>query len=155
MQGNLSEILERLGRDIALPGVDLAIELLQQLRADLMAGAPAETEPVVATRRGRPLKPGSRSWGNLTAEERSAEMKRRMAVAQAKRGKTIKIPGLHPRDPKHPGHDAWIEKMKAAQRKAWDSMSPAQQKAKNRKMLKARQASQTTRTAVNEIQAAS
>lgn len=135
----------------------MAIELLQQLRADLVAsggGGPVAVEAKAVVRRGRP--PGKKAarsaWTGMSAEERSIEMKRRMAVSQAKRGVKVKIPGLHPRDPKHPGHDAWVEKMRASQKRQWAAISPAQRKTRQRKMQKGRM---TAREAINEIQVAS
>jgi len=66
-------------------------------------------------------------WAKLSAEERSAEMKRRLALGRANRP-------THPRDPRHPGHDAWIAKLRKSQKKAWSNLTPAEQKIKIAKM---------------------
>lgn len=132
MQGNLAEILLKMGRETALPGVELAIELLQELRADLMGGAKkaaardfidAEAVAVEPARRlGRPPgsgvkaaaggKGGRGSWGSMNAEERSREMKRRMKVARERKRKAA-LRGAAPKEdmrgkttnhPRHPDH---------------------------------------------------
>ena len=93
------------------------------------------------------------SWAGLSAEERSAEMKRRRAIGEAKKASAAK---LHPRDAAHPGHEAWLEKMRAAQKKRWDSFTPAERKAQIRKMSKAGRASShaaSARRAVEELRA--
>lgn len=128
MQGNLSEILQRLGRDSALPGVDLCIELLQELRTDLMGGGSVrdviDAAVIEPKRLGRPLgkhnKGGVNGWSNDPAE-RSREMKRRQAVSRAKKEKPN---ANHPRDPRHPGHAAWVEKMRKANKASWAKMTP-------------------------------
>ena len=80
-------------------------------------------------------------------EERRAEMARRKAVGEAKKK-------LHPRDKRHPGHEAWRETMRVAQNKRWASMTPAQQKAQRRKTSQARKTqAATARGAVEELRA--
>ena len=62
-------------------------------------------------------------WASMTAEERSAEMKRRQAIAAGKKK-------LHPRDVAHPEHAAWAAKLSKARKKAWARLTPEEQKAK-------------------------
>jgi hypothetical protein len=161
-----------MGRDIAVPGVELAINLLQELLADLKSkrivsdGAVYVDAPFDPAKRiGRP--PGSRnksadprgggaSWSGMTAEERSVEMKRRQAVAEAKRaakrGETVKVKGMHPRDPNHPGHNQWIERLRASQKRAWASRGKKQQRVQLEKM---RAGKASARAAINQLKAAS
>jgi len=94
-----------------IPGMQYAIDQMQkqldEMKARLMTlqgGAPA--------RRGRPP---------ADPEARSREMKRRIAVS---RGKAVPKSATHPRDRNHPEHAAWLRKMKRAQKKRWEAMTP-------------------------------
>ncbi len=99
----------------------------------LLAGADENTPKsnryaAVAKRSG--LGRGS-YWRTLTPEERSKEMKRRMAVAEARKaGITLNKHGrrLRTQDPGHPGHEAWIEKLRKASKNAYASKTPAERK---------------------------
>ena len=158
-----------MGRDIAVPGVELAINLLQELLADLKSkrivsdGVVYVDAPFDPAKRriGRP--PGSKNksvgpwgWSGMTAEERSVEMKRRQAVTEAKRaakrGETVKVEGMHPRDPNHPGHNQWIERLRASQKRAWASRGKKQQRVQLEKM---RAGKASARAAINQLKAAS
>ena len=150
-----------LGMAALLPGMQHMVTLMQeqtdQLRAELAAAMNINEHPetpLVAPRRGRPpgvkeAEPRRSGWPD-DPEERKAEMARRKAVGASKKA-------THPRDPRHPGHDAWLKKLRAAQKKRWDGLTPAQQKAQLRKMTKASAASRagTARNAVEELKAAS
>lgn len=127
------------------PGVAFALQRLHQIMDELNAlvGEAGSVRDTLngAKRVGRPS--GGRNktpgpWTNMTKEERSAEMKRRFKVRQQNRAalEGRKIPGLHPRDPKHPGHDAWVAKLRKSQKRLWNSLTPAQQKAKIDHMLR-------------------
>lgn len=71
-------------------------------------------------------------WANMTPEQRSAEMRRRMGKREVTEVK------LHPRDAAHPDHDDWLAKTKKAARKRWANMTPKQQKARLAKMAAGR-----------------
>ena len=74
-------------------------------------------------------------WAKMTPEQRSAEIKRRRAnITHAK---------LHPRDPRHPEHEAWVEKMREVNRKRWASMSKAERKRRSDAMVAGRAKKQT------------
>ena len=53
-------------------------------------------------------------WSKMTKKERSAEFKRNVGKKNADAALQKLKPANHPRDPQHPQHAAWIEKMKAA-----------------------------------------
>lgn len=97
-------------------------------------------------RRGRP--PGSKngagryakkagSWANMSKAERSVEMKRRQMVAQLNRGgpRMQKPTKMHPRDPNHPGHAEWLQKISKANRKHWASLSASARKKQIKNMV--------------------
>lgn len=139
-------IVERMQRSIEQMKQELA--MLQQV------------DQGAVKKRGRPqgvkeASPRKRNSGWPASEEgRRIEIQRRQAVAAAKKaGKPSK---LHPRDPRHPEHEAWVAKMGAVQRKRWASFTPAERKAQLRKMSKAGKASHaaaTARGAVEELRA--
>ena len=99
---------ERMGLAAMVPGMQYLIELMQaelDRMRDMLAGA-AETQPRKApssglNTKGKPV--GDSYWASMTAEERSAEMLRRRAVAAGKRK-------LHPRDKAHPDHEKWTRR---------------------------------------------
>ena len=59
----------------------------------------------------------------------------RQRKAKAKRRK---LAMGHPRDPRHPEHAQWVEKMREVQNKRWASMTEAQRAEQERKMQKGR-----------------
>ena len=83
-------------------------------------------------------------WARMTPKQRSKEMKRRGMVGRSKKSgaekRVFAQPGeltkrgtpakMHPRDPRHPGHDAYIAKLRKSQRKYWDGTSPEERKAR-------------------------
>lgn len=79
--------------------------------------------------KGKPI--GDAYWAAMTAEERSAEMRRRQALRKSKRK-------LHPSNLAHPDHAAWAANLSKARKAAWAKMTPAQQKAKLAQMAAGR-----------------
>jgi hypothetical protein len=131
-----------------LPGMQYMVELMQrqldEFRQELALFQALDDK------RTAPKKAAKGAWAGMTAKERSAEMKRRFAARAAKK-KTAK---LHPRDSRHPGHDAWRETLSAAQKKRWNSLTDSQKKQQMRKMAKARGARVlSARGAVEELRA--
>lgn len=147
MRGNLAEILHSLGKSAALPGVKLAIGLLQELEADLegegggelLAGLEADADETNEEERPRPkvrtkakaktTKPKVKTkpaepeiskygWPDDPAE-RSREMKRRMAIAKKKREAKVAAE-------KATAHRAALSK---AAKKRWEKKTPAQRAA--------------------------
>jgi hypothetical protein len=119
------------GMHAIVPGLQIAVDTLQDLLTQIstqLDGLQAEASPITvreAKRIGRPPKKkgatGRSGWPD-DPEERKAEMARRMA-------KRAKPPGkLHPRDPRHPEHEKWKAKLRRAQLKKWNSLSPADRK---------------------------
>ena len=132
------------------PGMQYAIEVLQR-QLDEMRGRLASMQaagpgsPVGAT----PKKKGGNKygWAGMTAEERSAEMRRRMAnrkrtgwegmsagerKAEMKRrlqGRKAKAPVTDRRSVDHPEHDQLVDSMRKARKKAWKKKSPEQREA--------------------------
>jgi hypothetical protein len=164
--------LAQIGAAALLPGMRHLIKLMtaayqeqaslfQALRnvVDVPAAAPLVPP---ARRLGRPPKvvkdqvrvaTGASSWPT-DPEERSKEMKRRQALARARREggevKAVKIPGMHPRDVRHPNHAAWVEKMQRVNKAAWERLSPKQRKQRVGRALEGRT---TARHAVEELKA--
>ena len=93
--------------------------------ANLRSALTRLTRTGVLIRKGDQYSVGKRKpggyWDNMTAEQRSAEMTRRVNLRQP----TVK---LHPRDVNHPGHDAWVQKMRDVSRLKWAKMSKAERK---------------------------
>jgi len=112
----------RLGIAALLPGLVHAhenlgrqIEQLRNMLADLQAEHP------------KPKGKRHTVWSDLNAEQRSVEMKRRRAVAQAKREAARK---LHPRDSEHPKHAEWVQKMSAVTKKNWAALNAREHRAR-------------------------
>lgn len=149
MKANTDEMsYARMGMAAMLPGMVHLLELMQaevdRFRQLLeQAAAPKK-------RLGRPPKesypPQERSskianyWAGMTPAERKREMKRRQEVAAGKRPSNRKPAEkkLHPRDAGHPGHAAWLKKMRTSQKKAWNKLTPAQREERQNKMLAGR-----------------
>lgn len=115
----------QMGMTALLPGMVHMLDMMQRqidsFRAQLNGGAQIEHK------RERPRKnadiklPSNRGrsgWSDDPAE-RAAEMRRRQAVARAKKA-------THPRDPNHPGHAEWVEKIGKVQRERWKKMTKTQ-----------------------------
>jgi len=96
-------------------------------------GRPLGTETSDKKKEGR----GS-SWGNMTKEQRSVEMKRRRQLGDANKLRKAQAAATHPRDPNHPKHQQWIDNLSKAQQASWGSLSEGQKKAKLNHMNKAR-----------------
>jgi hypothetical protein len=136
------------GMAALLPGMQHMLDEMQNVLNTFRENLEAAQAP--GKKRGRPrkiviedteaVKKSRRSagyWAKMTPEQRSAEMKRRAAVIVAKGGKSVILPRggkLHPRDPRHPGHEAWLAKLRAAQKKTWANMSKAKQRAQQARM---------------------
>ena len=150
---------EEMGICAELPGVQRAIDrlisykdgLLERLTALRQARGDLSYEQVTvapAGRRGRPPKALLAGTARDVAdamrhpsgwpadpEERKAEMQRRMKVhAEKAAGK------LHPRDARHPQHEAWVRKMRRVQKAYWKNLSPDERNARQQKMHSARRA---------------
>lgn len=75
-------------------------------------------------------------WANMSAEERSAEMARRIAVHQAKIAAKavgdigVDVNKLHPRDPRSPRHEAWRKKMRKVNKAMWANYTPEERAAR-------------------------
>jgi hypothetical protein len=99
-----------------LPGMVYMIELMQreldEMRARLGQLQGTEEGPA-----------GTRGWAGMTPEERSAEMRKRIAVRLRNKKKAEK---LHPRDKAHPDHAKWIAKMRRAQKTRFARMTKAE-----------------------------
>jgi len=132
------------GRASVIIGMQKAIDILQaalnQMRAEMRAEMAAIREAplptvrlaldasVEAPKRGRPPKSAPRDgpgryWDSLTPEERSAEMLHRRAVraglAESRKAKPKGPRKSHPRYADHPGHAAWLAKMRKASKARW------------------------------------
>jgi len=60
-------------------------------------------------------------------------MKRRFAKRKAKHP-SVKLVGLHPRDKEHPGHAAWVEMMRKAQKRSWAKLTQEERDERQRKL---------------------
>lgn len=122
----------QMGMAALLPGMQYMIERMQReldsMRSQLavlQAGHHGSVRDAIVE--------GKRASGwSADPEERKRDMARRRA-----KGLGLKNPkGLgHPRDPKHPGHDAWVAKLRKSQKKAWEAQTEAEKKARIDKML--------------------
>ena len=141
-----------MGMAAMLPGLQYALELMQHQLDDFRAElARLQGGEAPRAKIGRPKGSANKAksgWENMTAEERSAEMKRRQAVAKANKA-------THPRDPNHPGHDEWVANLRKIQLKHWNKQSPAQKEARIAAMeagkKKARQAKKKAMNAFETI----
>lgn len=121
-----------MGMASLLPGMQYTVERMQRMLDEFRA----ELAALQVGHHGAKARAGKGAWAGTTTEERSEIAKRRWETrrrnAAAKAGE--KIPGLHPRDAQHPGHDAWIAKLKVAHKKAWAALTPAEKQAKSDRM---------------------
>ena len=142
MKTNGIDKFSQMGVAAMIPGMQHMIELMQTELNRMRSLLDAAQNGVAIEARG----PGERKSGwPADPLERSKEMARRMGVAAARReagetrsAKSTKIKGMHPRDPNHPGHDAWLGKLRKAQKRYWGGLSVKGQKAKIAKMLAGR-----------------
>lgn len=116
----------RVGRDLMKSAADVVTAIFEKYFSEAMANAMAEVQemlgapaPKHATR--KVVTEAKSGWPD-DPQERSREMKRRMAVAKANKAK-------HPREPGHPDHAQWAAKMKKARKRTWDKKSPAERQA--------------------------
>jgi hypothetical protein len=81
-------------------------------------------------------------WAKFTPEERSAEMKRRMAITLSRKAGS-------PVNKDHPDHAAWVAKMARMRRRAWNQKTEAEKNAWKAKMAagKVKAAATTKRSA--------
>lgn len=146
-----------MGMAAMLPGMQKMLDLMQKQVdefRDALNGLSASPRRVEgATKLGRPRKNVAAIQGRASSgwpadpAERSAEMKRRRAVAEKKKNAK-----LHPRDKSHPEHAAWVAKMKKVQQKFWKGLTVAQRKERIAKLaassMKARGVQPTVKLAV-------
>jgi hypothetical protein len=172
-----------MGIAAVIPGFQRAIDLLtgqlDRMRAQLGALQSGTAEPASKFKRSRPKKQAkdatevqrraSAYWAEMSPEERSAEMQRRLVVrkkkrkmspegreairnaqkkrwAATKKKPTVKmalkqeqLDKLHPRDARSPRHATWLKTMRNAQLKRWAGMSKAERKATQAAMAAGRQ----------------
>jgi len=136
-----TEILHyaQMGKAALLPGMVKMLDLMQrqidQLRAEINGASATPRHVEGATKLGRPrrnveaIKGRASSGWPSDPEARSAEMRRRQEVAEAKRRAK-----LHPRNPEHPGHAAWVASIGKATRSRWKKMTVAERKERLAKM---------------------
>lgn len=92
-------------------------------------------------RKDRALSPQASYWAKLTPEERSAEMKRRVGKQARMHGKQNLGGGPnHPRNADHPGHAAWLKKMRQVSKASWTKLTPEQRAERQAKMARGRAA---------------
>jgi hypothetical protein len=136
--GVLREQMELLERQAHPPAVNGTIKPAM-LRTLEKAGI--ELPQLPAPAKAKRTKAAKGYWAKMTHAERSAEMRRRQAVAAgtepakprvklAKPGKRKLIQPNHPRNPDHPKHAEWLAKTRRANRKSWASMTPEARKAR-------------------------
>jgi hypothetical protein len=117
------------GMTVNLWGMELMLERMQgevsNLRTLLALHHEFEGEqkPALSEKRAQA---GKRGWGGMTAEERSAEMRRRIEVRKQNQAAAA---GLHPRDPNHPNHEEWVAKMSKIRKQTWAKKTKAEKEA--------------------------
>lgn len=149
----------QMGRAAQIPGFQKAIDDLtaglENLKAEMyeiqnllaerrrQASIPVihESHRLEGPKKPRKKRSGIKAyWAGMTAEERSAEMQRRMDVHRGgKEGKGKAKAKLHPRDKEHPGHEAWVAKLRRNQRKTWKNLSPEARATRVKNMAAGRQ----------------
>jgi hypothetical protein len=125
---------EQMGIAALIPGMQHMLTLMQaqldEVRASLAA---LQDDPEDSGHSRIRRKVMNHYWASMTAEQRSAEMRRRHAVGRKRKH-------LHPRDPKHPEHEAWKAKMKEASHRSWGNLTAAQRKQRIAAALEGRKA---------------
>lgn len=115
---------EQMGIAALLPGMTFAVELIQkqldEMRAQLTGIVFSAEKRAVGRPKGsknKRMAAGGQSWAGLTPEERSAEMKHRMALAKKNKAAQQAAP-VNGKDPKYvaAGKAAWTSRSKKAQR---------------------------------------
>jgi hypothetical protein len=136
----------KMGIAAFIPGMQRMMELMQReldrMRAQLDAAQRGELSEeaqdgptvrdvvrqtrTVRAKLGRPRKAQARSGWPDDPLEREKEAARRHGVMLAKReageppaAKPRREAKLHPRDSNHPRHEAWLAKLRKAQKRAW------------------------------------
>jgi hypothetical protein len=114
-----------MGMAAYIPGMQRMIELMQhqldELRHELQLAQDGDGSGRKALKSPRKSAGAKWGWEGMSAEERSREMKRRMAVAKRKKqGK------LHPRDKDHPDHEKWGANRSEARKKIWAGKTKAE-----------------------------
>jgi hypothetical protein len=123
----------QMGVAALLPGMQHMLTLMQvqldEMRARLgllqNGGGAARKKRVRRLHRKAPSPNRTRYGWPADPEDRRKEMARRREVARSNARKKS-----HPRDPGHPDHEAWVEKMRKANRRTWKNLSPADRKAR-------------------------
>jgi hypothetical protein len=160
---------EEIGKAAALSGMTYLAETLPELISEAVGEvirefieefrAEVTGNGAAPSKRGRPpkenargfveqlrerLKPTGKSGWPADPKERSREMKRRQAVARAKKAgepPAVKLAkALHPRDPNHPRHKQWLKKLRESNRRYWGGLSAEERKARVDTMLAKRRA---------------
>lgn len=127
-----TEYYAKLGRKAARLGLEVANDIIVNVLRELDRVEQNEAEhvvtPAVSTARSRrtQLKGPAGYWARLTPEERSVEMRRRLAIGRDKH-KGTKSP-------------EFAAKMSKASKAVWANMTPAQKKARVRKIQAGRAA---------------
>lgn len=102
-----------------LPGMQYMMELMQR-QFDELRGQLA----LMQTGTKEKSHSNGHGWGDMSAEERSTEMKRRRAVSKHKQAAA-----RHPRDKDHPDHAKWVAKLAKGRKAAWDRKPKAEKEA--------------------------
>jgi hypothetical protein len=136
---NLEAEFSRVGRGVMESAANIVTAIFEREFSEAMANAIAEVQemlgvppPKHATRK---VRTEAKSGWPADPEARSAEMKRRQAVARANKANAE---GLHPRDEGHPDHDKWRAKLTKARKRQWAQKSPAERHAWQERMAAAR-----------------
>ena len=148
MPTNEETTFAQLGMAALLPGMQHMLTLMQEeldrMRVYLAAGARIEAAPGLAITEitGRPA---LTYWTRSLEPPQPAVPKRRGRLPAQRIEAEAPPVKLHPRDPRHPEHEAWLQTMKTSQQKVWERMTPAQRKKRVNKMLAARATAQAMR----------
>lgn len=141
MPTNEETTFAQLGMAALLPGMQHMLTLMQEeldrMRVYLAAGARIEATPGLAITEitGRP----ALTYWTRSLEPPQPAVPKRRGRPPAQRIEAEAPPvKLHPRDSRHPEHEAWLQNMQKAQQRRWSAMTPAQRKKQVNKMLAAR-----------------
>ena len=102
---------EQMGKAALIPGMQYMLDMMQKQLDEFRAALNGVSKI-------KERKPNT-YWQSMTPEERSAEISRRHKVTLAK---------SHPRNPDHPDHEKWLEKMRKGGKARWAKMTPTQKK---------------------------
>ena len=145
-QTNETERYAEFGRAATIPGIQMAIDTLQKLLDDIKIQ--------LAAAQGREALP--------TVKHRTAKRAAALAEVLTKRGKPYK---MHPRDPNHPGHAAWVAKIQGVKKKNnsgggsgikgyWAAMTPEERSAEMVRRVKVRAKKRLVKVALKKEAAA-